>query len=157
MEKLNIYSKLQKIQSEIKELIRTEENKFQKFFFIILTNHEYKVKNRIFIHIVLLSPAQYRGDQLTNCSPNDKSNQIKQIKETTTCVTTIMHVRQCRRERAARLMAKLRTASGLDLPLRHLFERPTVAALAEAIDALTWAATSQRAAARAANRVEIEL
>ena len=58
---------------------------------------------------------------------------------------------------AARLMAKLRTASGLDLPLRHLFERPTVAALAEAIDALTWAATSQRAAARAANRVEIEL
>ena len=33
MEKLNIYSKLQKIQSEVKELIRTEENKFQKFFF----------------------------------------------------------------------------------------------------------------------------
>ena len=30
---LNIYQKLQKIQSEIKELIRTEENKFQKYFF----------------------------------------------------------------------------------------------------------------------------
>src|SRR3954465_9610419 len=29
----NIYQKLQKIQSEIKELIRTEENKFQKYFF----------------------------------------------------------------------------------------------------------------------------
>ena len=58
---------------------------------------------------------------------------------------------------AARLMAKLRTATGLDLPLRHLFERPTVAALGEAIDALAWAASSPRAPARAANRVEIEL
>ncbi len=58
---------------------------------------------------------------------------------------------------AARLMAKLRTATGLDLPLRTLFERPTVAALAEAIDALAWAANSRRAPARAANRVEIEL
>jgi len=33
MEKLNIYTKLQSIQSEIKELIRTEENKFQKYKF----------------------------------------------------------------------------------------------------------------------------
>lgn len=33
MEKLNIYTKLQKIQSEIQELIRTEENKFQKYKF----------------------------------------------------------------------------------------------------------------------------
>src|SRR6185369_10783113 len=33
MGKLNIYQKLQLIQSEIKELIRTEENKFQKYFF----------------------------------------------------------------------------------------------------------------------------
>src|SRR3954470_16484300 len=33
IEKLNIYAKLQKVQSEIKELIRTEENKFQKYFF----------------------------------------------------------------------------------------------------------------------------
>jgi hypothetical protein len=30
---LNIYTKLQKIQAQIKELIRTEENKFQKYFF----------------------------------------------------------------------------------------------------------------------------
>jgi ERF superfamily len=29
----NIYTKLQSIQSEIKELIRTEENKFQKYKF----------------------------------------------------------------------------------------------------------------------------
>lgn len=33
VEKLNIYSKLQKVQSEIKKLVRTKENKFQKYFF----------------------------------------------------------------------------------------------------------------------------
>ena len=33
MGKLNIYLKLQSIQSEIKELVRTEENKFQKYKF----------------------------------------------------------------------------------------------------------------------------
>ena len=33
MEKQNIYTKLQLIQSEVKELIRTEENKFQKYKF----------------------------------------------------------------------------------------------------------------------------
>src|SRR3954463_8916990 len=31
--KQNIYAKLQSIQNEIKELTRTEENKFQKYFF----------------------------------------------------------------------------------------------------------------------------
>jgi hypothetical protein len=30
---INIYQKVQKTQSEIRELIRTEENKFQKYFF----------------------------------------------------------------------------------------------------------------------------
>lgn len=30
---MNIYTKLQKIQSEIKELVRSEENKFQKYKF----------------------------------------------------------------------------------------------------------------------------
>src|SRR3954470_16284662 len=33
MAELSIYAKLLKIQSEIKELIRTEENKYQKYFF----------------------------------------------------------------------------------------------------------------------------
>jgi len=33
MGKLNIYTKLQLIQSEVKELVHTEENKFQKYKF----------------------------------------------------------------------------------------------------------------------------
>jgi len=58
---------------------------------------------------------------------------------------------------AARIMFQLRAASGLDLPLRVLFERPTVSALAEAIDALAWAASSRQQPALAGDRVEIEL
>ena len=38
-----------------------------------------------------------------------------------------------------RLMARLREETGLDLPLRILFERRTVAAISEALDALRWA------------------
>jgi amino acid adenylation domain-containing protein len=58
---------------------------------------------------------------------------------------------------AARLMLQLRAASGCDLPLRILFERQTVSALAEAIDGLTYLASSKQPPALEHNRLEIEL
>ena len=58
---------------------------------------------------------------------------------------------------AARIMSQLRAASGRDLPLRILFERQTVSALAEAIDALGWLASARQRPAVTGNRVEIEL
>jgi amino acid adenylation domain-containing protein len=58
---------------------------------------------------------------------------------------------------AARIVLQLRAASGRNLPLRVLFERQTVSELAEAIDALAWAANSRQQSAAAGNRVEIVL
>jgi acyl carrier protein len=60
---------------------------------------------------------------------------------------------------AARLMTQLRAASGVDLALRILFEHPSVAALAEAIDALRWSAESKTppGGRDAREREEIEL
>ncbi|MGQ0750491.1 MAG: non-ribosomal peptide synthetase [Betaproteobacteria bacterium] len=58
---------------------------------------------------------------------------------------------------AARLMARLRAASGMDLPLRNLFERPTAAQLAEALDALSWAASSAGPTRHSGDREQIEL
>jgi hypothetical protein len=58
---------------------------------------------------------------------------------------------------AARLMSRLRAASGIDLPLRNLFERPTVAGMADAVDALSWSAKSKAPTGAAGDRVEIEL
>jgi amino acid adenylation domain-containing protein len=58
---------------------------------------------------------------------------------------------------AARLMAQLRAESGMDLRLRDLFERPTIAGLAEAIDALVWMAQSSSAPSGGADRDRMEL
>ena len=59
--------------------------------------------------------------------------------------------------KAVRLMSRLRAASGLDVPLRNLFERPTVAGLAEAIDGLSWSGKSKTSANGTGDREEIEL
>lgn len=58
---------------------------------------------------------------------------------------------------AMRLMPKLRVAFGVDLPFRHLFERPTVAGLAEVIDRLSWIANAKVPIRGASDREEIEL
>jgi len=58
---------------------------------------------------------------------------------------------------AARLMHGLRPATGVDLPLRNLFERPTVAGLAEAIDGLQWLEKSKASTHGAGIREEIVL
>jgi hypothetical protein len=58
---------------------------------------------------------------------------------------------------AARLVSELRAASGAELSLRDLFTRPTIAGLAEAIDALQWLRTSKAPASSANNREEFVL
>jgi len=46
---------------------------------------------------------------------------------------------------ATQLVARLRETLQVDIPLRHLFERPTVADLAEALEAASHAAPSDAA------------
>jgi hypothetical protein len=58
---------------------------------------------------------------------------------------------------AARLMSQLRTASDVDLPFRELFVHPTVAGLAESIDALQWLQKSKAPIYDTANREELVL
>jgi amino acid adenylation domain-containing protein len=58
---------------------------------------------------------------------------------------------------AARLVARLQRESGQALALRHLFEHPSVTALAGAIDALAWRQAAAGPATRGRGAVEIEL
>jgi amino acid adenylation domain-containing protein/FkbM family methyltransferase len=58
---------------------------------------------------------------------------------------------------AARLMARLQDALRINLPLRNLFERPTVAGLAEIVDGLSWVSKARSPAPQAEHREEIVL
>jgi len=58
---------------------------------------------------------------------------------------------------AARLMSQLRAASGVDVPLRSLFEHPSVGQLADAIDAVMWSTRRKTPIEVARQREEIEL
>ncbi|HXI72603.1 MAG TPA: MupA/Atu3671 family FMN-dependent luciferase-like monooxygenase [Verrucomicrobiae bacterium] len=58
---------------------------------------------------------------------------------------------------AMQLVSRVRTRFGVDLPLKHLFERPTVAGLAEAIDALSWSARTKSPVQAAPEREEVEV
>jgi len=58
---------------------------------------------------------------------------------------------------AVRIVAELRRAFEIDLPVRALFDAPTVAELSRYIDALAWATSAPTGRAVAGNRVEIEL
>jgi acyl carrier protein len=58
---------------------------------------------------------------------------------------------------AIKMVSRVRDAFAVDLPLRNLFERPSTAQLAEAIDALSWSAKSAVPADGADNREQIEL
>jgi len=58
---------------------------------------------------------------------------------------------------AMQFVGRVRDRFGVALPLKNLFERPTVAGLAEVIDALSWSATPKTPAESAKVREEIEL
>jgi len=58
---------------------------------------------------------------------------------------------------AIKAVSRIRDVFEVDVQLRNLFERSTVAALAEAIDALAWSAHSPAASRSAGEREEIEI
>jgi natural product biosynthesis luciferase-like monooxygenase protein len=58
---------------------------------------------------------------------------------------------------AMQLVGQVRERFGVDLPLRNLFERPTVGGLAEAIDALSWSAHARRSTTVVGEREEVQL
>jgi acyl carrier protein len=58
---------------------------------------------------------------------------------------------------AMKALVRIRDAFGVTMPLRNLFERPTVAGLAEVVDALVWARGQPRPAPSAGAREELTL
>ena len=58
---------------------------------------------------------------------------------------------------AIKAVSRIRDVFEVDLPLRNLFERPTVAGLAEVIDGLSWVAKAKPPTRNASDREEIEL
>ncbi len=58
---------------------------------------------------------------------------------------------------AIKAVSRIRDVFEVDLPLRNLFERPTVAGLAEIIDGLSWVAKAKAPADDAGDREEIAL
>jgi len=58
---------------------------------------------------------------------------------------------------AMQLVGGVRKRFGIELPLKHLFERPTLSGLAQAIDALAWLEKSKAARERATEREETVL
>src|SRR3989454_629428 len=58
---------------------------------------------------------------------------------------------------AIKALSRIRDTFGVDLPLRNLFERPTITGLAEVIDQLAWVAKANAPAADAVEREEFAL
>jgi natural product biosynthesis luciferase-like monooxygenase protein len=58
---------------------------------------------------------------------------------------------------AMQLVRRIRTSFGVDLPLKNLFEHPTVAGLGEAIDALSWSAAARTPVQAVGEREEVEV
>ena len=54
-------------------------------------------------------------------------------------------------------LSRIRDTFEVDLPLRHLFEQPTIAGLAEVVDQLAWVAKADAPAAHAVEREEFAL